>query len=328
MVYVGTANGLVAYGLLLPPTSAPAAPSNLAAKTVSASEIDLSWELNSIDAATIQDGACDGQPAVRLRRRHCRHLDQLQRHHRPAGHPLHLPPGRLQHIGTSRYSNTADATHPADAGRQTGRTQTSARPPFPGSASYDANNKIFSVTGSGNDIWNNADEFHFVYQQLIGDGTITAQVLTQDYTDPWAKAGVMIRETPDGDSTQAIMAMTPGNGTTFQYRNQTGGPSSDGADVGGNYQPDLGPPHPLGRQFHRVRQLRRRGSWQDVASITIPMNTAVYAGLAVYGAQRRRRRHRDVRQRHARAERPGSARHPDERGGTRRFGTQIANQLD
>src|SRR5205085_3256216 len=67
MVYVGTANTMVAYGLLLPPTAAPAAPSNLAAKPVSASEIDLSWELNSIDAASIQvERAADNQPFAPL----------------------------------------------------------------------------------------------------------------------------------------------------------------------------------------------------------------------------------------------------------------------
>src|SRR6185436_1363797 len=53
----------------------------------------------------------------------------------------------------------------------------------------------FQVTASGNDIWDLADAFRFVYKPLSGDGEIVAQVDSLDPTDAWAKAGVMIRET-------------------------------------------------------------------------------------------------------------------------------------
>jgi fibronectin type 3 domain-containing protein len=46
-VYVGTNTAVTAYGLLAPPTAAPAAPSNLTANAVSSSEIDLTWIDNS-----------------------------------------------------------------------------------------------------------------------------------------------------------------------------------------------------------------------------------------------------------------------------------------
>ncbi|HZE98356.1 MAG TPA: hypothetical protein VE981_15095, partial [Planctomycetota bacterium] len=51
------------------------------------------------------------------------------------------------------------------------------------------------VCGAGADIWSTADSFHFVSMTLTGDGTIFARVVEIDNTDPWAKAGVMIRET-------------------------------------------------------------------------------------------------------------------------------------
>ena len=38
---------------------------------------------------------------------------------------------------------------------------------------------------------------------------------------PWAKAGVMIRETLNADSKQAMCAMTPGNGFAMQWRELT-----------------------------------------------------------------------------------------------------------
>src|SRR5581483_3076921 len=64
---------------------------------------------------------------------------------------------------------------------------------IPGYLGY--TNGTFTVNASGSDIWGNADEFHFVYQPLNGDGAIVAHVLNVQVTDGWAKAGVMIRET-------------------------------------------------------------------------------------------------------------------------------------
>ena len=51
------------------------------------------------------------------------------------------------------------------------------------------------MTAAGADIWGTADQFHFAYKQLSGNGSITAKVVSVSNTDAWAKAGVMIRET-------------------------------------------------------------------------------------------------------------------------------------
>src|SRR4029077_17147945 len=72
------------------------------------------------------------------------------------------------------------------------------------------------------DIWGTADGFHFAYQTLTGDGSIIAEVTGLGATDPWAKAGVMIRETLNANSAFADTLVTPGNGTTFQWRASTG----------------------------------------------------------------------------------------------------------
>ena len=80
------------------------------------------------------------------------------------------------------------------------------------------NGATFTVTGSGLDIWNNGDAFRFVYQTRAGDGTLTARVTSQTASDPWAKAGVMIRELTDSGARQALTALTPSNNVAFQYR--------------------------------------------------------------------------------------------------------------
>ncbi len=85
----------------------------------------------------------------------------------------------------------------------------------------------YTMTGSGTDIWNNADEFHYVYKTLTGAGSIVARVQSVSNTNSWAKAGVMIRETLDPGSKHAMMVVTPGQGVSFQRRTVADSGSTD-----------------------------------------------------------------------------------------------------
>jgi hypothetical protein len=80
----------------------------------------------------------------------------------------------------------------------------------------------YTITATGADIWGTADQFHYGFKTLTGVGSIEAQVLSVGNTDPWAKAGVMIRETLDAGSKFAAVYITPGNGCRFQARTDTG----------------------------------------------------------------------------------------------------------
>ncbi len=75
-----------------------------------------------------------------------------------------------------------------------------------------------TISASGADIWGTADEFRFVYKQLSGPGSIVAKVESLEGTDPWAKAGVMIRQTLDPGSKFAAVYITPDNGCRYQAR--------------------------------------------------------------------------------------------------------------
>ncbi|MHC4693937.1 MAG: PA14 domain-containing protein, partial [Planctomycetota bacterium] len=85
---------------------------------------------------------------------------------------------------------------------------------------YDANGwPAYTVSGRGRDIGGRHDEFYFLGQYpFVGHGSIQVQVLSMDNTNPWAKAGVMIREKWTPYSKYAAVFMTPGHGVTFQYR--------------------------------------------------------------------------------------------------------------
>ncbi len=82
-----------------------------------------------------------------------------------------------------------------------------------------------TLTGAGTDIWNTSDDFVYAYKSLSGDGSIVVRVTNiGPGTNTWAKAGVMIRDSLDGNSLFADMVMsansdgTAGNGASFQYR--------------------------------------------------------------------------------------------------------------
>lgn len=133
-----------------------------------------------------------------------------------------------------------------------------------------------TLAGSGWDIWENADAFHYAYQPLAGDGEIVARVASQTRTDPWAKAGVMIRESLTANSRHASMFLTPDHGAGFQRRTNTGSSSS------------LTLSATAGSWLKLVRHgatfsgyVSSDGArWTLVGTETLNMGASVYAGLA------------------------------------------------
>jgi regulation of enolase protein 1 (concanavalin A-like superfamily) len=94
-----------------------------------------------------------------------------------------------------------------------------------------SNGSTFTVRGSGSDVWNNADEFHWAFVRASHDFSITARVASVQNVNAWTKAGVMIREdllTSPAGARHASMFVTPSTvkGTAFQRR-----VTADGASV-------------------------------------------------------------------------------------------------
>ncbi len=87
-------------------------------------------------------------------------------------------------------------------------------------------NGSWTETAGGGDIWGTADAFHLVTEPLAADGTVTAHVTSQQNTNAWAKAGVMVRATSDPGSPYYGVFVTPGNGVVVQWRAAQGGAST------------------------------------------------------------------------------------------------------
>jgi len=121
-----------------------------------------------------------------------------------------------QQVFIDAVNLTADMQTPPTVSPQTWQTQDIGNA---GNAGYvTTNSSSFTVSGSGLDIWNQGDAFRFLYQTRTGDGTLTARVTGITPTDPWAKAGVMIRESLDSGARNATMILSASNGVAFQQR--------------------------------------------------------------------------------------------------------------
>lgn len=78
-----------------------------------------------------------------------------------------------------------------------------------GSTLFNPATGIYTVTATGQDIFFNEDGFHFSKVLLNGDGEIRARVRSFGNTNPWAKAGVMIRDNLTSGSRHSTMFITP-----------------------------------------------------------------------------------------------------------------------
>jgi alpha-tubulin suppressor-like RCC1 family protein/regulation of enolase protein 1 (concanavalin A-like superfamily) len=149
--------------------------------------------------------------------------------------------------------------------------------PTPGSSFYE--NGIFTVYGSGRDIWGVTDRFHYVYQPFTGDGQITARVTSQQATDPIAKTGLMLRETLSTGSKNVMAYVTPGIGTALQYRTATGGSTT--------YTGPNTITAPYWLRLERLGSLVRASQsadgaqWVSLGEVNLPMSQQIYAGIPV-----------------------------------------------
>jgi regulation of enolase protein 1 (concanavalin A-like superfamily) len=151
----------------------------------------------------------------------------------------------------------------------------------------DKGNGAFRVSGSGHDIWDNADDFRFVFKRLSGNGSVMVKVDSIVNTNVWAKAGVMIRDSLDAGSQMAYMIQSAASGVSFGWR-QTLAATCGSATQAGIVAPQWVKLTRTGNAF--TAQYSADGkTWTDikdattgaVVSTTINMGANIYIGLCV-----------------------------------------------
>ena len=136
----------------------------------------------------------------------------------------------------------------------------------------------YTMTAAGQDIWDKADQFHYVYRQVTGDIDVRARVSSLGATDGWAKAGVMIRETVSPGSRHAFAAMTAENGYVLQHRSDPEG-WSDSISGGWGTAPGWVRLTRKGTLFEAFRSADGV-SWVSIGTVAVPMASTVLVGLA------------------------------------------------
>jgi alpha-galactosidase len=81
---------------------------------------------------------------------------------------------------------------------------------------------VFAIEGGGADIWGTDDNFVFVNMEASQDQSVSAKIISQTNPDPWAKSGLMFRESNASNSAFIMLCTTPGNGISLQWRDTTG----------------------------------------------------------------------------------------------------------
>ena len=145
---------------------------------------------------------------------------------------------------------------------------------------FDTGASTWTLTASGADIWNASDEFQFAFQNFAGDGAVVARVTSVENTDPWAKAGVMLRDSTSPGAPFAAVFVTPSNGIVFHYRTAAGANATGAAPASGTA--------PRWVKVARAGNLflgyysSDGATWTQIGtSQPITMSTAPRAGLAV-----------------------------------------------
>src|SRR5579883_399132 len=155
--------------------------------------------------------------------------------------------------------------------------------PLAGSQQFNQPNPLsqdWTVLGAGN-IGNASDAFRYVWQPMTGNGTLVTDVLTQDETDPWASAGLMLRASLAANAASYAVLMTPGHGLIVQYRSAAGAQAVIQTSI------PLGTPAYL--QIGRVGNTftaytsSNEVDWVPIAGSRVSLNlgASVLAGLAV-----------------------------------------------
>jgi len=85
-------------------------------------------------------------------------------------------------------------------------------------------NGVWTINASGGDIWGAADSFRYLWRGVTGQGPqLNVRVDDLKNTHPFAKAGLMVRQTLDPDSPAIILDVTPSGNVEFMVRDTKGG---------------------------------------------------------------------------------------------------------
>jgi len=138
-----------------------------------------------------------------------------------------------------------------------------------------------NVSGGGNEIGGNADQFQFAWQSIAGDFDFRVRVEGLDFTDLFAKAGLMARESFGADSRFAAAFATPTlAGCFFESRTNAGWLTASSGSYPASY-PSMW--LRLQRTGHRFTGFASQdgANWATLGSANVALSNRLHLGFAV-----------------------------------------------
>ncbi len=149
-----------------------------------------------------------------------------------------------------------------------------------GGVQFDEKKKLYTVSGSGADIWTKDDAFQFAWMPMKGDGELVARVLKLEKKHEWTKAGLMIRSALTKNAAHGLAAFGPDGKGQFLSRKQAGEVTEG--------------PQKIGLALPRWLKIARQGAtitsyessdgqkWNELGRQTLAgLGEVAYIGLAV-----------------------------------------------
>lgn len=150
-----------------------------------------------------------------------------------------------------------------------------------GSAEYDSTEGRYIVSGSGADIWDTADEFHYVYKKISGAFEIEATIFAfnDTSTNEWSKAGLMVRDNLTAGSPH-LMGIIRGSDAQYDGQFRT---TQDGSSAESGLKALSSGQVKLVRSGKKVDAcyLDDNGNWVLDTSQIINLTDPVYVGLCI-----------------------------------------------
>ncbi|MCI0746218.1 MAG: PQQ-dependent sugar dehydrogenase, partial [Verrucomicrobia subdivision 3 bacterium] len=162
----------------------------------------------------------------------------------------------------------------------------------PGTTLFDPATGRYTIVAGGADIWGDADQFRFVYQEHMGDFDVKARVESLTMVDLYTKAGVMARESLTAGSRHIFASVfgdnqqRGGNPTGYEvvYRPAAGGASQ--AIYPASTQPAVNYPNTWLRLKRAGNEFTAYGgndgvTWTKYANVVLALPETVFFGMAV-----------------------------------------------
>jgi hypothetical protein len=167
----------------------------------------------------------------------------------------------------------------------------------PSGAAHNFGDEIEVVSG-GADIWSNADDFTFLFEEKTGDFDMAVQVRSIDIPNGWARNGLMVRESLDDNSKMLGAFATPPHGQGYFaldrreasaacfWWNNDGTPGSAVKQGGIKYGTDTVPGLPdvwirMKRSGNRFTAFRSANGedWIEMGVNTLEFSDTIYFGI-------------------------------------------------